>query len=1651
MSNASKGSPTGKKLRAIDRLDQHIIKRSKGVNRSASPPSVLPWMNTHLPPPSPQRQSNDIDETSPTPKRRKLHNEASPLKEAKVTERQKATLSTYTKTDISANASPTIKSVAFSDNVESSPTQRSLGSSPRPPSTCKPSKSILRNSGRIRKTVSDLTNNNQRSPIIGNSLISTENSSIGIDPRTLGYWVNGEVHNLFDFNNVVEFKNILEGGLDILRKPEDCYIARRFEIYATFNNIMPVLPSRNISDVCERKVNIVIDNLENILSICLPHMQSEQKKLLSTNDRKDPFVSRIYVQIVRFFGCILSNFKIMKFLTKKSLLQIKFKDVYKYSNEALRNPNSNKVIIAAQIAFMAEEKFGTYFLKKDEIQNIILTVAGVKEIQSTNLVCEKLLLIKNFLAKYPRTMIENISKWLPGEVLPRIFIQEEVYSLKILVTAIFVLLDLLKKCLDISEGHEEIYKCVEILPIKDAVPEKFLSKICQDECLQYDSLTLGELLRRQIKNLITVKHEYKLAMDLWLAMTGLMYNNSDKLLKLGKTGGNGWIELNHLCFQVDDPQAKLLSLKVWRILIYCICAHLEGNSNVQISGFAKLLQKPFSYGRTEHSDPNVREGLLYYLSGIIFTFCGLSKSLSGHRFIHLWNELIEPIYVKNIFTSESVQFKNRAITLLLRLIGGRIEEQTESSSKREGHLIRVIASVGVGLKDIQPLAPSTVKLCYDKVMSLVFGAIRSDLHNVTLNYDLINALLIQLPAKLDERDLFKAFGNIIFEVLREAKNDKNFSDLVCQYYCALARPFAELLFEGHDEFSEYITMVDQLVQDNSEIKVRLLKDILKETRGQISEMYVIESFLKTGDEPSKSYVSNWIGSTFLSPDITGDAFQSLVNIVKLAPTTSVVENFLNLCVKTDFNLDLCCLLDVASWVDESFIFFVQTFVSKMHDKSETKLELLLKEVLPHREVPFIQLLPLLVQSKYYDVVRSTIDKSTTFVNHISLAYRPYMSNILPTNRMPFFMENLLTYHTDVQITILQWLLDKNEIDLIFEKFEILDECLFGKNAAPDELTERKYFTTELLEKLYSKTMWNYMSKIIELCMENSQSTCIISLFAGVAPVMLKELNPDALACMVNKCGSMNPLLLETIKKCYQDSRIDYNLQLTRCLIKLGKLQIFSLCRNEFFTFFTDERCTFTLMQQKSAESIFQMFVNSLMDHSEKFILEFVSDFLSYLPEYSTPYLLHILSFFIKHPKFTPQRFQDSESYEEILTCIRNWNTKKLFVTQGESESEEKLQRPELSTAHVGKANDVVRSNNEFQPEKKDIESPEIQVPATQSNDDTSKSQQPVVTQVDNLEKCSLETSSPMGEQVAITDNEKINKESAVSFQQPPPYGTAEGVVELESGNSHKEAQNAEETGSTQRDTMVSAKIVSVKVETVEDFHEMYNSIEVPVDGLSQLKGAAQRISQDTEKALQPKRTDDFAAVEVEHNDDFLDAMEKKIANKIAKKIDESTSPSRKIKNARPPSPAQHYRDPDESVTHDIRIPIFNSRKFCEKHAKGADLSQKQLETVRYDSERCVNLAMQKVAKDSSSKCSEQAMSVNADDTAHTDDNKEYITSTEATPSLKIHFRSKNTRKLVNRLRSFTASNISSLPAEEKRNLRIELLDFMMKLEHDDKM
>ena len=120
-----------KKKHTIDRIDQHILRRSQ---HDVNPNGSSPWMKTKLPPlPFPQAHMHIQSDLSPTPKRRKLAFSSNyDNKELDLSANYKNLYSEDEGSKLvqklpelppsnSDSVSPVTKSVAFSDRIESSP------------------------------------------------------------------------------------------------------------------------------------------------------------------------------------------------------------------------------------------------------------------------------------------------------------------------------------------------------------------------------------------------------------------------------------------------------------------------------------------------------------------------------------------------------------------------------------------------------------------------------------------------------------------------------------------------------------------------------------------------------------------------------------------------------------------------------------------------------------------------------------------------------------------------------------------------------------------------------------------------------------------------------------------------------------------------------------------------------------------------------------------------------------------------------------------------------------------------------------------------------------------------------------------------------------------------------------------------------------------------------------------------------------------------------------------------------------------------------------------------------------------------------------------------------------------------------------------
>lgn len=373
-------SPSGnKRAKALDVLEKHISQQNKRPKSSkyGSLSSMFQTISESTRLPAPTTQHDRRQNFSSPPRRPEQ------LSPTRFRATRDSPMTTSTK------SSPLKKSVAFSDQIDSSPPRPSRESSPRASSQNPiPSKPILKLPSSSIRMASPRRRGDFENPRLEATIQDIRDEEAAY-PMSLKYWVCGEVHALKDIKSVSEFKAIVNGGLFFLTSDHSEARKRHFEIYATLNNIMPVSTSMNYSEVKDRKVHIIVQNMNVILSTCLQHLVEAQSTLLSSV-KKDPFISRTYVQIVRFFNALLSNFTIVKALENKQVFLQALHQIVDQFTQSIQHPNCNKVMITAQLALLRDEQCGIKNLGEECLKRFIIAITRMKRIASSNLTCEKL-------------------------------------------------------------------------------------------------------------------------------------------------------------------------------------------------------------------------------------------------------------------------------------------------------------------------------------------------------------------------------------------------------------------------------------------------------------------------------------------------------------------------------------------------------------------------------------------------------------------------------------------------------------------------------------------------------------------------------------------------------------------------------------------------------------------------------------------------------------------------------------------------------------------------------------------------------------------------------------------------------------------------------------------------------------------------------------------------------------------------------------------------------------------------------------------------------------------------------------------------------------------------------------------------------------
>ncbi|AMD19279.1 HBR378Cp [Eremothecium sinecaudum] len=1717
----------GRRIKALDLLDKHIHQRSSQKKLIQPQSGSLGALTLNRAP------TESIFERSPTPRRdegRRLPTTSSSSKPLDI-----APPLTAEPLPLSAS-SPIRKTVAFSDKLESPAVCAPISSSPIVPSSKHrpPSKSILKTSPTKNLTLEDAKElQAQPSHAV---LDHSANTAITIDPFSLQYWAVGEVHGLIDPNNLAEYKRILEGAIHLLKGQGGSN--RLFEIYATLNNIFPPALSSDPNDIGCNKGSIIIDHLDQLIQVSYVHLREVQESLLQ-EVKKDPFTSRLYVQIVRLFNTLFSNYRIIRCLENKQNLRATCQSVLNLSVACLRHANTNKVMANAQLTFLREEKFSQHYFTDSMIEPFIIALTELKEISSTNLICEKLLLLKHYLARYPKVMLGLLDTWLPGEVFARILMEEENYSNKVIVNAVSVLLDLLKTSITVQQV--DLDKIIES-SAGELMSVKFIGKLNSEERAIFNSTKIGNLLIERIQVLIVKRAEYKLAMDLWLSMVGLLYGSPSSLKKLATDTGKSWILPNFLCYTEDNDVAKKLSLKSWRIIIYLIIVNVQLD-DPNANELTRLILQPLkAIFESQDQSQSAVDGAIYLLTDILFMlFCDNTSSMRFHYFYkHILSPLLED-YVPN---HSSALITNHIQIVVIRLLTK--PEKHGRQPRKSFNPMRVLASVGITHSDLLPVSFNIINTHWDDILKLVIEIMSYKNADAELNVQLFVLQLASIPISCVTNEHCTTCNNLAQRLLRdygkEPADPQNLESTRKTLLTALFKAFGMLMLKEEDNSSNFFNLIELLGKSESD-QLYWLKCVLEMTKNIIPDVFVMERFLSLKNNSIDVYVGNLIGSKLLSATIQPNVLSSFINIVNKIPTVEAIDNVLDFCTKVRSNkVELLKALHFLNWEEKHSIYFITKYTQKFTNGLiyDDMVEIL-KPALFNQPKMFAELSGLLISSNHTKLVKEIIESHPEFLKSLNAINLLTLPKILSEKALISLLSKLDGLDSESQYKLLEYVIENKQVQVIRQSSETILAFINGGFASGDMNTSP--LLNRLLDITYENEDWELLGRIIPITIESESFERVSKMLEGNEEVMIEHFDIYTIVSILKKHESSQQLFDVIIRKFLETKSPSSSLQLIRELIGMNKLQLFENRYIDLLTFIFDPNDVFTEQDRLDSMELFPVIANYLIAQPKKVISNAMREVSKLIPLHGREYVFQLLARIVLHPKFKVK------GYSSLISQIRRWKegtatpkkrpkmfkfispTKSTLTEQINKGIPDPIPLPDVKIADVSKLSyppDCVDAENKAAIENKDVvfdgnEAVGVSSPHKSNNNHLAASEDvndDVSTQVcdeneteqesneelvaapeeeseneqeqeqeQNIENTQFLNSSPtrninnecklsLGHETDnISDLPTLRDtpnqspvlkavDNDISQIQDSKEGVEGRTVQARILNDNIEAGNLASNFQGTSSPVKTNKITSEEKVVCLPEGNLIDNVQGSEDGLSDdarqehnssppqeennnLPAAntveAKFNSEPTIKLESERPWQSFIAHETELSSENEDVVISNIDKSLDRTSVDSPVQKQPIEHERiqekrceneetmreQVSQAEDNDDADVSVVAPLRIPIFKSNRVFYPHLENSKSHPvRNIVSAGDEPKSMISLKRTRSENDENDEYNHQDMGLQT-----VDGN-----------ALRAKFPTKKIRRAVNKLRNLKESDLQAIGEQEKQNLRIELLQFILQLE-----
>lgn len=549
-------------------------------------------------------------------------------------------------------------------------------------------------------------------------------------PGDPDFWHTGTIVQLPTASPQLE--HFVAGALKVL---QDAAFARKFEVYAALNHVC----KSNDGDTLHRLLGPRGPNKALRIELLCGVVRRDLEALES--NVADPFGTRIVNQALKVVAFILADPELNGQVTVDHARWF-----YHHSCEMTVKPTMLKTLVLLYLVILKDCRLApkrrrqVFDTPADIPEQMLFALLNMRGFQSSSLVVERFVALKNLIVNFPHMMAKNFGHWWPVLVVNLCDLGSPLFA-KTISIGVQTLLESAKTYID----NKNVLFTVKRFLASDLPHEVKLlsSEVGIVPSSQFDSMESAsgvpafDYVTSSLEEIIRLG-QYKTAMDMWVAMTLLTGSGAYEAWPYLAR----WLKVHKLCFNQASTAAKTIALTSWKAIIYNVCHNdldnLKGHHDTILMKGAgqpapapegaaltnvlkpkvKLLLHPLLNVTAVDSQRDIIDVLHSLFLSIVYT---LLHGGTATRYAHIyWDTIVQPVLASFYFKRGSSAYMNElGVAFFSHIIKG-------GEATTNYNALRCLSNEPTLVHDINPLPAKWVFAKFDRVYQSLILILKLD-------------------------------------------------------------------------------------------------------------------------------------------------------------------------------------------------------------------------------------------------------------------------------------------------------------------------------------------------------------------------------------------------------------------------------------------------------------------------------------------------------------------------------------------------------------------------------------------------------------------------------------------------------------------------------------------------------------------------------------------------------------------------------------------------------------------------------------------------------------------------------------------------------------------------------------------------------------